>query len=198
MDLGLTADQLALQARARAFAEKVVRPRAAAIDANEEYPWDIVKALTDARFVGMTIPPEYGGQGRSYLDAVLVIEEVAKCCTVTARIVVETNMGAVSTVMAYGSDEQKKRVPPGQYVTEKWPVLHAGSVPRYDSLDGWRFRVSGEVEKREGRPPRFRPVWPVGECSRSPLCAHTTSGIPRSTQTMTDTAACETCGRWCS
>ena len=106
--LGLTAEELALQARARAFAREVVQPRAAEIDASEEYPWDIVKALTDARFVGMTIPTEYGGQGRSFLDAVLVIEEMAKCCTVTARIVVETNMGAVSTVMAYGSDEQKK------------------------------------------------------------------------------------------
>ncbi|MEA2621485.1 MAG: hypothetical protein QOH61_395 [Chloroflexota bacterium] len=43
------------------------------------------------------------------------------------------------------SDDQKKRVPPGQYVTEKWPVLHYGSVPRID-LDTWDFRVWGEVE----------------------------------------------------
>jgi alkylation response protein AidB-like acyl-CoA dehydrogenase len=86
----------------------VVRPPAAGIDASEQYPWDIVKALTDAKFVGMTIPENLGGQGRSFLDAVLVIEEMAKCCTVTARIVVETNMGAVSTVMAYGNEEQKK------------------------------------------------------------------------------------------
>jgi alkylation response protein AidB-like acyl-CoA dehydrogenase len=108
MDLGLSADQLALQARARAFAESVVRPRAAEIDAQEQYPWDIVAALTQAGFVGMTIPVAYGGQGRSFLDAVLVIEEMAKCCTVTARIVVETNMGAISTVMAYGSETQKR------------------------------------------------------------------------------------------
>src|SRR5436190_638579 len=108
MDLGLTSEQVALQARAREFARAVVQPRAAEIDASEQYPWDIVKALTDAKFVGMTIPIEYGGQGRSFLDAVLVIEEMAKCCTVTARIAVETNMGAISTVMAYGSDEQKK------------------------------------------------------------------------------------------
>ena len=108
MDLGLSSDQLALQARARAFARDVARPRAAEIDAREEYPWDIVKALTEAGFVGMTIPQELGGQGRSFLDAVLVIEEMAKCCTVTARIVVETNMGAISTVMAYGSETQKK------------------------------------------------------------------------------------------
>ncbi|HMK80929.1 MAG TPA: 3-sulfinopropanoyl-CoA desulfinase [Xanthobacteraceae bacterium] len=108
MDLGLSPEQLALQARARAFAREVARPRAAAIDASEQYPWDIVKALTDAGFVGMTIPPALGGQGRSFLDAVLVIEEMAKCCTVTARIVVETNMGAISTVLAYGTEEQKK------------------------------------------------------------------------------------------
>ncbi len=38
----------------------------------------------------------------------LVIEEMAKSCAVTARIVVEANMGAVSTVMAYGSEAQKK------------------------------------------------------------------------------------------
>jgi DMSO/TMAO reductase YedYZ molybdopterin-dependent catalytic subunit len=37
------------------------------------------------------------------------------------------------------------RLPPGQYLTEKWPVLHAGSVPTID-LATWTFRVWGEVE----------------------------------------------------
>ncbi|HZP69818.1 MAG TPA: 3-sulfinopropanoyl-CoA desulfinase [Pseudolabrys sp.] len=108
MDLGLTADELDLRDRARAFADEVVRPRAAAIDRDEQYPWDIVKALARSGFCGMTIPRAFGGQDRSFLDAVLVIEEMAKACTVTSRIVVETNMGAISTVMAYGSDSQKK------------------------------------------------------------------------------------------
>src|SRR5262249_51333414 len=108
MTLGLDRDELALQARARDFATNVVRPRAAAIDRDEQYPWDIVRALTEAKFLGMTIPAQYGGQGRSFLDAVLVIEEMAKACTVTSRIIVETNMGAISTVMAYGSEAQKR------------------------------------------------------------------------------------------
>ena len=39
------------------------------------------------------------------------------------------------------------RLPPGQYLTEKWPVLHAGDVPDYPAdLAGWDFRVYGEVE----------------------------------------------------
>ena len=37
------------------------------------------------------------------------------------------------------------RLPPGQYLTEKWPVLHAGTVPNTD-LATWDFHVSGEVE----------------------------------------------------
>jgi DMSO/TMAO reductase YedYZ molybdopterin-dependent catalytic subunit len=38
------------------------------------------------------------------------------------------------------------RLPPGQYLTEKWPVLHAGTVPDSD-LATWDFRVFGEVEE---------------------------------------------------
>src|SRR6266571_936810 len=37
------------------------------------------------------------------------------------------------------------RLPPGQYLTEKWPVLHAGAVPETD-LATWDFRVFGAVE----------------------------------------------------
>jgi DMSO/TMAO reductase YedYZ molybdopterin-dependent catalytic subunit len=39
------------------------------------------------------------------------------------------------------------RLPPGQYLTEKWPVLHAGDVPSYPAeLTGWSLRVWGEVD----------------------------------------------------
>jgi DMSO/TMAO reductase YedYZ molybdopterin-dependent catalytic subunit len=38
------------------------------------------------------------------------------------------------------------RLPPGQYLTDKWPVLHAGSVPRTD-LATWDFRVWSQVEE---------------------------------------------------
>jgi DMSO/TMAO reductase YedYZ molybdopterin-dependent catalytic subunit len=44
------------------------------------------------------------------------------------------------------SDAQRRRVPPGQYLTEKWPVLHYGSVPAVD-LSRWQLRVWGEVER---------------------------------------------------
>ena len=38
------------------------------------------------------------------------------------------------------------RLPPGQYLTEKWPVLHYGGVPKVD-LAKWDFQASGLVEQ---------------------------------------------------
>ena len=108
MDFELTPDQQDLQQRARDLARTVFAARAPEIDKSEQYPWDNVKALNEAGFMGMTIPREYGGQGRSFLDAVLVIEEMAQVCGVTARIVVEANMGAISTIMRYGTEAQKR------------------------------------------------------------------------------------------
>jgi DMSO/TMAO reductase YedYZ molybdopterin-dependent catalytic subunit len=51
---------------------------------------------------------------------------------------------AEKKVAAAGYDPA--RLPPGQYLTEKWPVLHAGSVPRTD-LAAWDLRIWGEVEE---------------------------------------------------
>jgi len=104
----LTEKQLDLQARARAVATEVVGPRAAEVDRTESYPWENVEALRNAGMTGMTVPAEFGGQGRSFLDAVLVVEEMSKQCGVTGRIAVEANMGAISAIMAYGSDDQRR------------------------------------------------------------------------------------------
>jgi DMSO/TMAO reductase YedYZ molybdopterin-dependent catalytic subunit len=49
----------------------------------------------------------------------------------------------------FGNREQDpavmERIPPGQYRTEKFPVLHYGSVPNTD-LDAWNFKVFGQVD----------------------------------------------------
>ena len=108
MSWNLSDEQLRLQAKARALATQVIGPRAADVDEAEEYPWENAKALAAAGFTGMGIPSEYGGAGRPLLDAVLVVEEMAKVCGVTGRIAVECNMGAVSAIMAYGTDAQKR------------------------------------------------------------------------------------------
>jgi alkylation response protein AidB-like acyl-CoA dehydrogenase len=108
MSFDLTPDQRTLQDRARALAAEIAE-RAADIDRSEEYPWDNVERLKAAGFFGMTVPAAYGGAGLGCFETILVIEEIAKACGVTARIVVEANVGAIGAIMAYGSEQQKRR-----------------------------------------------------------------------------------------
>jgi alkylation response protein AidB-like acyl-CoA dehydrogenase len=108
MDFELSPAQKELQARARALAETHMAPRAAEVDRTEAYPWDHVERLRAAGLLGMTIAKEFGGQGLGYLEAVLVIEEMAKHCGASARIVVETNMGAIGAILKYGTPAQRK------------------------------------------------------------------------------------------
>ena len=104
---GLDARQRELIEKARDLALRVVAPTAAETDRTEAYPWHVVEALKDAGFIGMTVPRAYGGSGLGYLETVLVIEEIAAACCTSGRIVVDSNMGAIGAVMAYGSEAQK-------------------------------------------------------------------------------------------
>ncbi|MCK9246750.1 MAG: sulfite oxidase-like oxidoreductase [Anaerolineaceae bacterium] len=49
-------------------------------------------------------------------------------------------------MFAKHDDQTKKRIPPGQFLTPRFPVLHYGPIPKVD-LESWTFRVWGEVEK---------------------------------------------------
>jgi 3-sulfinopropanoyl-CoA desulfinase len=132
MDFELTAEQEALRLRARELADGVFAERAAHWDATEEYPWDNVKALAAAGFMGMTISREYGGGDRPLLDVVLVIEEIARACGITGRIVVEGNLGVVGALRSYGTEAQKRRYFPWVLEGEKPAIaiteVEAGSA----------------------------------------------------------------------
>ncbi|WP_374523452.1 3-sulfinopropanoyl-CoA desulfinase [Hydrogenophaga sp.] len=104
----ITPAQQALQARARELAQGHFAATAAQTDLTEQYPWDNIAMLREAGFMGMTLPKHLGGQGLSYLDAVIVVEEMAKACATMGRITVEANMGAIGAIMKYGTPEQQK------------------------------------------------------------------------------------------
>ncbi|QQS13336.1 MAG: acyl-CoA dehydrogenase family protein [Rhodospirillales bacterium] len=151
MPLDLTTEQRTLQAKARELARGPVAARAAEVDRTETYPWDNVALLKEAGLLGMTIPTAYGGQSRSWLDATIVIEALSAACSVTGRIAVETNMGAISAVMAYGSEEQKRMAAamvldgdkPAICITEPEAGSDAGGMTTRADRRGNRFVVNG-------------------------------------------------------
>lgn len=151
MRIEITAEQRALESRARDLAQGEIKARAAEVDRTEAYPWDNVERLKQAGFIGMTIPKDLGGQGLGWMDAVLVIEQMAQVCAVTARIVVETNMGAISAVMAYGSEAQKRLAAdmvlagdkPAICITEPDAGSDAGGMTTRADRRGNRFVMNG-------------------------------------------------------
>jgi len=151
MQVIITPDQEKLRAAARELAQGPIRERAAEVDRTEEYPWDNVERLNDAGFLGMTIPETYGGKGKNWLDAVLLIEELSKSCSVTGRIAVETNMGAISAIMTYGSEEQKKFAAdmvlagdkPAICITEPGAGSSAGEMTTRADQRGNRYVLNG-------------------------------------------------------
>ena len=96
----------------RRLATELFRERAATIDRTEEYPWDNVTALVSHGLMGHTVDRQYGGGGGCLIEAIVAVEEVAKACGSTARIVVEGNMGSVGAIQVYGTEEQKRRYLP--------------------------------------------------------------------------------------
>lgn len=148
----LSESQKILQEKARELAQAVIAPRAAEVDRSEQYPWDNVTALNEAGLMGLTVPAAYGGAGGSFLDAVVVIEEMAKVCGVTGRIAVEANMGAISAIMHYGSEKQKKRAAelvlagdkPAICITEPQAGSAAGEMTTRADKRGDKYIINGK------------------------------------------------------
>ena len=108
MLFGLSRELKDFQEKVRQIARAEIEPHAAETDRSEQYPWHCVDVLKREGFMGMTIPVAYGGRGASYLHAVVLIEEMAKACSTTGRICVESNMGALGAIMTYGNEAQKR------------------------------------------------------------------------------------------
>jgi alkylation response protein AidB-like acyl-CoA dehydrogenase len=105
---GLSRELKEFQEKVRQIACAEIEPHAAETDRSEQYPWHCIDVLKREGFMGMTIPVAYGGRGASYLHAVVLIEEMAKACSTTGRICVESNMGALGAIMKYGNEAQKR------------------------------------------------------------------------------------------
>ena len=112
MNFQFSESQQTLIAQVRAFSEAEIAPYAAKWDADEHIPREQIQKYADAGYFGMTLPEEFGGRGMSTLDAILVIEEVARHCGISGRLIVDHNFGAVGTILNFGAEAQRRRILP--------------------------------------------------------------------------------------
>jgi acyl-CoA dehydrogenase len=108
IEFQLTEDQLALQEMAREFAEKEMRPDAAAYDQGHEFPEPVMRKAFEVGFLTCTVPAEYGGGGLKDLETVLISEELAWGCAGMYTTMMANSL-AFTPLLLFGTGEQKKR-----------------------------------------------------------------------------------------
>jgi len=109
MDLELSDEQRLIQAVAREFAEKEVRPVAAAIDRDARFPRETVRRMGELGLMGIAVPEAWGGSGGDTVGYVLALEEVARACASHAVIMSVNNSLYCDPVLRWGTEEQKAR-----------------------------------------------------------------------------------------
>lgn len=105
----LSPEQEQLRALAADVARDVYAPLAAEWDTDRTpLPDGEVKRLADLGFLGIAVPEEYGGQGGTLMDALIVMEELAKECRPAAWHVFEANTGPIRVLEFFGTEAQKR------------------------------------------------------------------------------------------
>jgi short/branched chain acyl-CoA dehydrogenase len=109
MNFDPTDEQRRWRDLAREFARGEIRPRAAELDREQKFPYDIVADMAGLGLMGLTLPEEYGGSGGDFVSYNLALEEISRADT-SVGITMEAHISLGCAPLAtYGTTEQKER-----------------------------------------------------------------------------------------
>ena len=108
----LTEEQKMIQQTAREFADNEIAPAAGDLQREGKFPMEIVKKLGELGFLGMIVPPEYGGTGLGNFCMVLALEEVNRACASTGVIMSVHNSLSTGPIVAWANEELKRKYLP--------------------------------------------------------------------------------------
>ena len=139
--LGETIDML--RDTVQQFTTNEIAPRAAEIDANNEFPRDLWPKLGALGLLGMTVEPEFGGSGLGYLAHCVAMEEISRgSASVGLSYGAHSNL-CVNQLRRFGTDEQKQ-----QYLPKLISGEHLGALAMSESGSGSDV-VSMKLRARE-------------------------------------------------
>jgi alkylation response protein AidB-like acyl-CoA dehydrogenase len=111
MDVRINNEQREMLNSVRALAQAEFKPHAQRwMDGT--FPWENMRQLAALGVLGMSVPEEYGGLGLTILDTVLILEEIAKCCYVTAMAVLGEAGVQTRVIAQYAPVAIKQRILP--------------------------------------------------------------------------------------
>ncbi|MDR5906237.1 isovaleryl-CoA dehydrogenase [Franzmannia qiaohouensis] len=112
LDFGLADELNMLRDQVNAFARDEIAPRAAEIDASNDFPSDLWRKFGDMGLLGITVPDEDGGSGMGYLAHCIAMEEISRAsASVALSFGAHSNL-CVNQIALNGSAEQKAKYLP--------------------------------------------------------------------------------------
>ena len=133
----LTEEHELLRASVRDLALDRIAPRAAEIDEQAEYPWDVHKALKDADLLAIHVPEVYGGAGADKIAHSIVVEEIARVCASSSLIPMGNKLGTTGLILS-GSEELKKTYLPAVAAGHEAlavPAINSATIDALRELD---------------------------------------------------------------
>jgi short/branched chain acyl-CoA dehydrogenase len=140
-----------LQTSVRRFAREQLAPRVRAMDAAGVFDKALIQGMFDLGLMGIEIPESYGGQGGSFFQSILAIEELAKVDPSASVIVDVQNTLFNNAILRWANDEQKRRWLPraSRDTVASYALSEAGSGSDAFALatraveDGDSYRLTG-------------------------------------------------------
>ncbi|MFA6170034.1 MAG: acyl-CoA dehydrogenase family protein [Candidatus Margulisiibacteriota bacterium] len=111
MDYLLTEEQKMIRDLARKVATEKALPKRAEWDETGEFPWEALKAFSEADLCGLYIDEAYGGMGASVFNFCLATEEISRVCGGVGVTFAASALGS-TPILLFGSEEQKKKYMP--------------------------------------------------------------------------------------
>jgi acyl-CoA dehydrogenase len=154
MNFELSEEQRSIREQARALAGWFDDAYWRRCDAEHRFPWEFYEAFAEAGWLGVAIPPEYGGAGLGITEASLVLEEVAASgAAMNGATALHLTIFGLNPVVKHGSEELKRRVLPeaaaGRLhvafgVTEPNAGSDTPSITTFARREGDRFVIRGQ------------------------------------------------------
>ena len=111
LDYLLTEEQKMIRDLARKVSIEKALPKRAEWDETGEFPWEALKAFSDADLCGLYIDEAYGGMGVSVCNFCLATEEISRICGGVGVTFAASALGS-TPILLFGSEEQKKQYMP--------------------------------------------------------------------------------------